>query len=108
MPLERLFREFGMAEAVRDKAVLVPGGLAGERVASGEADLVLQQVSEILVVKGVVLAGMLPDAIQNLTTYAAGVSARSNSAEAAKAFVAALASADAAELMRAKRMLPAR
>jgi molybdate transport system substrate-binding protein len=105
--LDRLFRELGIAEAVRAKAVLVPGGLAGQRVASGEADLVLQQVSEIVPIEGVTLVGMLPDEIQNRTTYAAGVSQRSVSSAAAVAFLAELTSADAAALMRAKRMQPA-
>ncbi|MDQ6684469.1 MAG: substrate-binding domain-containing protein [Pseudomonadota bacterium] len=67
--LEGLFQRLGIADAVRQKSVLVFGGAAAERVAAGEADLAIHQVSEILSVRGVVLAGLLPAAIQNYTVY---------------------------------------
>ena len=105
--LDGLFRRLEIAELVRPKAVLVPGGLAAERVLRGEADIALQQASEILPVKGVVLVGMLPEAIQSYTTYAAGVSTRSASKDAARALLDALSNPQAAEIIRAKGMTPA-
>ena len=50
----------GIAEAVRGKTQLVPGGYPAEKVASGEAELVVHQISEIVPVKGVVLMGRCP------------------------------------------------
>ena len=48
----RLLETMGIADAVRAKAVLVPGGLVAQRLVTGEADLAIHQISEILAVKG--------------------------------------------------------
>ena len=44
------------------KSVLVNGGLAAETVARGEAEIALQQASELRLVPGVQFAGLLPEA----------------------------------------------
>jgi len=77
--LERL----GIAEAVKAKTRLVPGGYP--------AELVAHQISEIVPVKGVALVGPLPKDLQKITTYSAGLAARSAVPEAARAFIAFLA-----------------
>lgn len=102
--LDGLFQRLGIADAVRAKAVLVPGGYAAERVANGEADLAIHQVSEILPVSGVTLAGRLPQAIQNYTTYGYGVSTASRMRAAADTFAALVMTSEAAEVIRAKGM----
>jgi molybdate transport system substrate-binding protein len=84
--LERL----GIADAVRAKTQLVAGGYPAEKVASGEAELVVHQISEIVPVKGVVMIGPLPADLQKVTVYSAGLAARSTHPEAARAFVAFL------------------
>ncbi len=104
--LDGLFQRMGIAEAVRAKAVLVPGGLVADRLVSGEADLAIHQISEILPVQGAQLVGPLPEAIQNYTTYAGAVSARSSHPQAALAFLATLTGAQATQTIRAKGMLP--
>jgi molybdate transport system substrate-binding protein len=103
--LDGLFQRLGIADAVRAKAVLVPGGLVAERVANGEADLAIHQVSEILPVKGAELVGLLPASIQNYTTYAVGQA--TSSSPAAGQFAETLSAPDAAATLRAKGMLPA-
>ena len=103
--LDGLFGRLGLAEQVRAKAVLVPGGLVAERVARGEADLAIHQVSEILPVAGVSLAGLLPQAIQNYTTYGYGLAADTKSAASAAALLATMSSTGADEIIRAKGML---
>jgi molybdate transport system substrate-binding protein len=105
--LDALFQRMGIADQVRAKAVLVPGGLVAERLVNGEADLAIHQISEILPVAGVTLVGPLPDAIQNYTTYAGAVSSRAANPEAAKAFLAALGGQQALEVLRSKGMAPA-
>lgn len=84
--LERL----GIADAVRAKSQLVPGGYPAEKVASGEAELVVHQISEIVPVKGVVMVGPLPADLQKITVYSAGLAVRSTHPAAARAFVAFL------------------
>lgn len=105
--LDGLFQRMGIAEAVRAKAVLVPGGLVADKLVSGEADLAIHQISEILPVAGAQLVGPLPEAIQNYTTYAGAVSVTSRHPQAALAFLATLTGAEAAQTIRAKGMLPA-
>lgn len=102
--LARLFEKMGLAEIIKPKAVLVPGGLVAERVASGEAELGIHQISEILAVPGVRLVGPLPPQIQNYTVYAGGVAAASREGEAARRFLAALRGPDALAALKAKGM----
>ena len=65
--LERL----GIARDVNAKATLAQGGYIVEPVGRGEIELGIHQVSEILPVKGVKLAGPLPPELQKYTTYVA-------------------------------------
>lgn len=104
--LDGLFGRLGIAEAVRAKAVLVPGGLVAERLVRDEADLAIHQISEILPVAGARLVGPLPAAIQNYTSYAGAVSARTAVPGPAQAFLASLAAPEAAATVRATGMEP--
>jgi molybdate transport system substrate-binding protein len=105
--LAQLFAKMGLADIIKAKAVLVPGGLVAERVATGEAELGIHQISEILPVKGITLVGPLPAEIQNYTVYAAGLGANAKEAEAAKALLKALSGTAAAAVLKAKGMEPA-
>src|SRR5581483_1335710 len=59
-----LFDKWGMGEEIRAKAVLVPGELVASRIVSGEADIGMQQISELIAVKGAQFVGPLPAEIQ--------------------------------------------
>ena len=87
-PLRLRTPELGIAEQVKPKTKLVPGGYPAELVAKGEVDLVVHQISEILPVKGVTLVGPLPKDVQKVTVYAAGVASKSTSTELARGFIA--------------------
>ena len=50
------FEKAGIAAQLRPKAVLVPGGLVAQRLLTGEADLAVHQISELLAVPGVTRA----------------------------------------------------
>lgn len=100
--LSGLFDRLGIAAAVKPKAVLVPGGLVADRVASGEAAIGLQQISELMVVPGVTVVGPLPPEVQNYTVYAAGLSATAAQPVAARRLLD-LMSSDAARAVLAKR-----
>ena len=85
-----LIDTLGIGSEIRQKAVLVPGGAAADRVTSGDAELAIHQISEILPVKGVVLVGPLPPDLQKVTVYSAGLAARSAAPGTARAFIAFL------------------
>lgn len=79
-----------------------------KRIADGEAELGIRQISEIVPVKGAALVGPLPKEIQNTTTYAAGLSAAVKDKDAAKELIEYLSGADAAALLKSKGMEPAK
>jgi molybdate transport system substrate-binding protein len=56
-------------------------------VAKGEADLGIYPTSEIVNIKGLVVAGPLPPELQLVIVYGAGITADGGEAEPAKAFI---------------------
>ena len=85
-----LLQKLGIAGEIKPKERLLRGGYVAEKVANGEAEIAIHQISEILPVKGVTFAGPLPDEIQNYTVYAAGLSATARDPAAAQAWIAHL------------------
>lgn len=102
--LSKLFETWGMAERIKAKAVLVPGGLVAERVVNGQADIAIHQISEILAVPGATLVGPIPAEIQNYTVYTGSLSASVTDAAAARALLDLLAGTSAAPVLKAKGM----
>lgn len=86
----KVLEQMGILSAVQPKAVLVDTGFAAERVTTGEAEIVVHQISEILPVKGVTLIGPLPREIQKVTVYSAAVAATSEVQDQARALIASL------------------
>jgi molybdate transport system substrate-binding protein len=66
-----VLRRLGIADEVNAKATLAQGGYIVEPVGRGEIELGIHQISEILPVKGVKLAGPLPGELQKYTVYVA-------------------------------------
>ena len=102
--LDKLFEKMGIAQQVRAKAVLVPGGLVAERLVNGQADLAIHQISEILAVPGVTLVGSLPADIQNYTVYTVAIGAKSAHPGAAQELIDTLVSPDTVALLKSKGM----
>ena len=102
--LAQLFQRMGIAAQIAPKAVLVPGGLVAQRLVSGEADLALHQISEILAVPGVTLVGPIPAEVQNYTVYAGGISSNTQEMQAAQAFLNLLAGERAKAVLKDKGM----
>jgi molybdate transport system substrate-binding protein len=101
--LERL----GIAEEMKSKSKLHNGlGFNAEFVAKGEIELAIQQISEILPMQGVELAGPLPADLQLITVYAGGVGVAAREPAAAKEFITFLATPAAAAVIKAKGMEP--
>lgn len=94
--------KMGLTETMKPKLRLQAGGYVAEKVARGEAEVVLHQISEILPVKGVTLLGGLPSEIQLVTTYSGGLAP--NASEPAKAFLAYLVGPDADAVLKAAGM----
>ena len=101
---DKLLDRLGIADQVRPKAKLKAGGYVAELVANGEAEIAIHQISEIVPVKGVTLAGPLPAEIQNSTVYAGGIGAAAKDGAAAKALVAFLAGPAIDPILKSKGM----
>jgi molybdate transport system substrate-binding protein len=101
-----LIERLGIAEQVKAKAVRQPGGLIGELVAAGKAEIAIQQIPELMAVPGIELVGPLPAEIQLVTVSSAGIFAGTQQAEAAQALIEFLAAPAAAKVMKAKGLEP--
>jgi molybdate transport system substrate-binding protein len=100
-----LFAELGIADAVKGRLVLKQGGGAvADLVADGRAAIGLHQISEILPVAGVVLAGPLPNAVQTYTTYTAALAAHPTDPAAASALLSALHGPAIAAILKSRGM----
>ena len=95
----QLIERLGIAREIAPKCVTRPGGLIGRVVASGEAELAVQQISELLAVPGIELVGPLPEALQMVFESRAGVFAHSTQRAAAEALVGFLAGPVAASTL---------
>ncbi len=101
-----MLKTLGIADAVKDRARMIPAEPVGNVVARGDAEIGFQQMSELKPVKGITLVGLLPPGAQQYTVFSAGVLANSAHAEAARALVAYLGSAQAAATIRDSGMEP--
>jgi molybdate transport system substrate-binding protein len=100
-----VFPRLGIADRVNVKAT--PRGTgATAMVASGEADIGLLPVSEVVHAPGVELAGVIAEEIQLHQIFAAAVVAGSKEPDAAKRLIAFLASTRAAAAIRSGGMEP--
>ena len=70
---DKLLPTLGIAEAVRAKATIIPAGFTAEKLVSGEADLAVQQISELMVVKGIEVVGPFPEPVQEATVFSAAI-----------------------------------
>ena len=76
--LAKLFEKLGIADQLKPKSVLVKGGLVAEKIASGGAEIGMQQMSELLVVPGVVVVGPIPLDVQHYTIYGGAIATASD------------------------------
>jgi molybdate transport system substrate-binding protein len=100
-----LVEKLGLADALRGK-IKVEDGIVGKLAARGDVEIAVQQISELMQADGVDIVGPLPDELQNMTIFSAGVFAGSSQQAAAKAFVSHLASSAVAPVIRQKGMEP--
>jgi molybdate transport system substrate-binding protein len=101
-----LIERLGVAEQVKAKARIKPGGLIAAVVVAGEADLAVQMVSELLSVPGAELVGPLPEEINQVTIVSAGILTGARQSEAAKSLIRYLTTPSAARVIRGKGLEP--
>ena len=100
-----LISQLGIAEEVARKARIFDG-VVGTLAARGEVELAVQQVSELKLVDGIDIVGTLPEALQKVTVFSAGVFAASARPAAAGLFIDALRAPQVAAVMRKQGLEP--
>jgi molybdate transport system substrate-binding protein len=101
-----LIERMGIAKEVNARARIIPSGLTAELLVTGEADLAVQQLSELKLVAGVEVAGPIPRHLQTPAVFSAGRLAASKRAVQSGALLRYLASPEVAPVLRDSGLEP--
>jgi len=104
----QLIARMGIAAQINARATIVPQGFTAERLVSGEADLAVQQISELKQVAGVDIVGPIPPHLQSPAVFSAGRLTASDKVDQADRFLQYLASAEVAPGLRESGLEPCR
>ena len=103
-----VFEKLGIAAEVTPKVKLAAGGPNGRvsvLISSGEAEIGLQQVSELMSNPDVEVIGMLPPELQQVTTYSAGIATSAKEPDAARVLIHFLAAPDAIAIYKLRGLM---
>jgi molybdate transport system substrate-binding protein len=101
-----LIERMGIAAEVNARAIILPSGLTAERLVSGEAELAVQQISELKQVDGIEVVGPIPHALQTPAVFSAGLMTTSSRRDQAEHLLRHLASVGFANALRAAGLEP--
>jgi molybdate transport system substrate-binding protein len=104
----QLIARLGIAPEINARATIIPQGFTAERLISGEADLAVQQVSELKQVAGVEIVGIIPSHLQEPVMFSAGRLAGSNRVAQSDQLLQFLASPQSAAALRQSGLEPIR
>jgi molybdate transport system substrate-binding protein len=97
----------GIADEMTSKIVIPdPGTPVGEVVAKGNAEIGIQQISELLPVPGIEIVGPLPEPMQKITIFSGGVLTAAKDRDGAAALLKFVA-AESPRLLKQKGLEPA-
>ena len=102
----QLIVRMGIAGEINAKATIVEQGFTAERLVSGEADLAVQQISELKQVAGIEVVGPIPHDLQTPAVFSAGRMANAKHADAADRLLRYLASPDVVPVLRQSGLEP--
>ena len=102
----QLIVRMGIADEINAKATIVEQGFTAERLVSGEADLAVQQISELKQVGGIEVIGPVPHDLQTPAVFSAGRMVNAKQADAADRLLRYLASAEVVPVLRQSGLEP--
>ena len=102
----QLIERMGIAAEINAKATIVEQGFTAERLVSGEADLAVQQISELKQVDGIEVIGPIPLELQTPAMFSAGRLVSAKRADAADRLLRYLASPEVAPVLRQSGLEP--
>ena len=100
-----LIKRLGIASEINAKATIT-SGFTADRLISGEADLAVQQISELKQVSGIKVVGPIPHELQTPAVFSAGRMTASKAAAQADALLRYLASREVAPVLREAGLEP--
>ena len=101
-----LLDRLGLRDEIDAKAHIIDTGFTAEPVARGEAELAVQQVSELMAVPGITIVGPLPMSLQTPTIFTAAILTKSTAVAEAARLITTLASPEAVKALVAAGLLP--
>ncbi len=102
----KLIERLGIADEINTRAAIIQQGFTAEKLVSGEADLAVQQISELKQIAGIEVVGPIPYQLQTPAVFSAGRMATSSNAAEADRLLRYLASADVAPVLRDSGLEP--
>jgi molybdate transport system substrate-binding protein len=104
--VQQLIQRLGLEQATEQRIKRIRGGLVAEMILDGRVDFVIQNISELLAVKGVELVGPLPDELQLTTVFSAAIHSQSVDQAVVKRFWTLALSQPSRDLLLACKMTP--
>jgi molybdate transport system substrate-binding protein len=101
-----MFKNLGIADQVSKKSRKIEGEPVAAVVARGEAEIGFQQISELLPVSGADYVGPLPERVQRVTIFSAGISVGAKHPDAGRALIEFLRSAAAVQAIKESGLEP--
>jgi molybdate transport system substrate-binding protein len=102
----QLIERIGIAPAINARACIIPAGFTAELLLTGEADLAVQQISELKLVAGVEVVGPIPRELQTPAVFSAGRLTASKQAAQSDALLKYLATPEVAPVLRESGLEP--
>ena len=102
----QLIERMEIAQAINARARIVPSGFTAEMLVTGEAELAVQQISELKQVTGVEVVGPIPHHLQSPAVFSAGRLAASKRVAQSDSLLKYLASPEVAPVLRQSGLEP--
>lgn len=102
----KLIEQLGIASDINARAVIIQQGFTAEKLVTGEADLAVQQISELKQIDGIEVVGPIPHDLQTPAVFSAGRMAATSRPDAADRLLRFLASPEVAPALRASGLEP--
>jgi molybdate transport system substrate-binding protein len=107
--MAKVFAQLGITEAMAAKSHYGAGGaagLAGLVVLRGEAEIGIQQMSELIAVSGIDVVGPLPTELQGVTIFTGGIPTNASHADAGRALLQFLTTPEVKRVIASKGLEP--
>jgi molybdate transport system substrate-binding protein len=101
-----MYKKLGVGPQLAAKSRQIPAEPVGLVVARGEAEMGFQQMSELKSIAGITVVGPIPDAMQKITVFAAGIVVSSKHKSDARQLIRFLSSARACSVIEESALDP--